>query len=141
MRKIVTIVVAAVLVAAFASLAAAEVVVIVNKGNSNSVDKALVAKIYTGSTSSWPDGGGVTAVDQKEDDATRATFSSKAVGKSVSNLKALWAQNVFTGKGVPPKVVGSDEDVVAIVSKNKNAIGYVDASTATDSVKVVLRLK
>lgn len=116
-----------------------DVVVIVNKDNPNTVNKASVIKIYTGEAKNWPDGGPVFALDQTEDNSIRTDFYSRVIGKSSGNMKALWAQNIFSGKGLPPSVVGSDVEVKRIVSTNKNAIGYIKASSADDTVKVVVK--
>jgi ABC-type phosphate transport system substrate-binding protein len=133
---------AAVISLAQLSFAYAEgVVVIVNKENSNSIDKNLIVKIYTGDSKNWPGGGGITPYDLPEDSPQRASFSSGVMGKSVSNMKALWAQNIFSGKAAPPKAVTSDDEVKKAVSSNKSAIGYINASSADGSVKVVLSEK
>ena len=118
---------------------AADVVVIVNKTNANAVDKSLVVKIYTGEAKNWPDGGPVFALDQAEDNPVRADFNSSVLGKSSGNMKALWAQNIFAGKGLPPKVVDPDAEVKKVVSTNKNAIGYIKAASVDDTVKVVVK--
>ncbi len=118
---------------------AADVVVIVNKANANVVDKAFVVKAYTGATKSWPDGGPVFVLDQSEDNPIRADFYSSVLGKSSANMKAQWAHNIFSGKGLPPKVANPDAEVKKIVSTNKNAIGYINASNVDDTVKVVLK--
>ena len=118
---------------------AGDVVVIVNKANDNAIDKALVAKIYTGDSKVWGNGGPIVAYDLPEDNALRAGFDSDVVGKSQASLKTLWTQNVFTGKSVPPKQAASDDEVKKAVSANKNAIGYIKASSADDSVKVVVK--
>ena len=121
------------------SASAADVVVIVNKANANAVDKALVAKIYTGVTKSWPDGGPVFPLDQDEDSPIRGDFNSSVLGKSTSNMKALWAQIIFSGKGLPPKIANPDAEVKKVVSTNKNAIGYIRASSVDDTIKVVIK--
>ena len=118
---------------------AADVVVIVNKANANVMDKGGVAKIYTGETKSWPDGGSIVAIDQSEDNPIRADFYSSVLNKSIANMKARWAQNIFSGKGLPPKVVNPDAEVKKIVSTNKNAIGYINASSVDGTVKVVVK--
>jgi len=118
---------------------AANVVVIVNKANANTVDKAFVVKVYTGEAKNWPDGGPVFALDQGEDNPIRADFNSSVLGKSSGNMKALWAQNIFAGKGLPPKVVDPDADVKKIIRTNKNAIGYIRAASVDDTVKVVFK--
>ncbi len=118
---------------------AGDVVVIVNKGNANAVDKTFVVKAYTGEARSWPDGGQVAALDQGEDNAVRTQFDTTLLGKSSANMKALWAQNVFSGKGLPPKVIDGDAEVKKAVSADKNAIGYIHAEALDDSVKSVAK--
>ena len=118
---------------------AGDVVVIVNKANDNTIDKALVAKIYTGESKVWGNGGSVNAYDLTEDNPARASFANEIVGKAPGSLKSLWTQNVFTGKAVPPKALPSDDEVKKAVSANKNAIGYIKASSADETVKVVVK--
>lgn len=118
---------------------AEDMAIIVNKDNNNNVDKALVVKIYTGASRNWPDGGSVFAIDQGDESPVRADFYSNVIGKSSSNMKAVWARVIFTGKGLPPKVYDPDAEVKKVVSSNKNAIGYIRASSADSSVKVVAK--
>ena len=59
------------------------------------------------------------------------------MGKSGSQYKAFWSKLVFTGKGKPPKEMSGDAAVIAAVSANPDAIGYVSASAVTDAVKVI----
>jgi ABC-type phosphate transport system substrate-binding protein len=116
-----------------------DVVIVINKDNPNTIDMAYVAKIYSGALRAWPDGAPVVALDQAEDTEVRVQFSAKVLNRSVANMKAIWSQNVFSGKGLPPRVVGVDGDVKRIISTNKNAIGYVLASQVDPSVKVLAR--
>jgi hypothetical protein len=58
---------------------------------------------------------------------------------SVANLKALWAQMVFSGKALPPKVAASDDDVKKAVSSAKGGVGYIKAAAADDTVKVAFK--
>ena len=115
---------------------ASDFVVIVNKANSASVDKATVAKIYSGEMVAWPDGAKVAPVDLPEDNPIRASFCTDMLGKTIANVKALWAQLVFSGRALPPKQVASDDDVKKLVAANKGAIGYIKASSADDTVRV-----
>jgi ABC-type phosphate transport system substrate-binding protein len=110
-------------------------VVIVNKANRNPFDKTTVAKIYSGELVAWPDGTRVAAVDLPENDPTRVNFSREVLGKSVSNVKALWAQLVFSGRALPPKQAATDEDVKKFVVSNRGGIGYIRASSVDDTVR------
>ena len=122
-----------------ASVWAGNVVVIVNKDNDHTVDKALVTKIYSGEVKAWNNGDKILPLDLLENDPERVSFSNDIVGKSVTSLKFAWAQMMFAGTAVPPKEVQSDADVKKYVSDNQNAIGYIKASSVDDSVKVVIK--
>jgi hypothetical protein len=74
-----------------------------------------------------------------EDNPVRASFSTDVLGKSVGNVKAVWAQLVFSGRALPPKQAASDDEVKKLVAANKSAIGYVKASSVDDSVKAVIK--
>lgn len=118
---------------------AGDFVVIVNKGNTASVDKATVAKIYTGEIKSWSDGTPVAAFDLPEDNPQRASFSTEVVGKPVGSLKAIWAQLIFSGKALPPKTAPTDDEMKKFVAGNRGAVGYIKAASADDSVKLAIK--
>ncbi len=122
-----------------AAARADDIVVIVNKDNPNAVDLAYVARIYTGAAMRWPDGSPVFALDQAEDSVARAQFASAVVGRSVPALRGIWSQNIFAGKGLPPKVASPDSEMKRLVAQNRHAVGYVLSSQVDDSVRVVGR--
>jgi hypothetical protein len=138
-KKLVTYFIALVFLPCLSSAWAEEVVVVVNKDNVNPVDLAYIVKIYSGALRSWPDGSPVTALDQPEDADARSQFSNKVPNRSVANMRAVWSQNVFAGKGLPPKVVAPEAEVKRLISSNRNAVGYILASQVDASVKVVSR--
>jgi len=116
---------------------AADVVVIVNKDNANPIDRALIINIYTGATRGWPDGTPVFALDQDDNSPVRTDFYANVIGKSRAAMRAIWAQNISSGKGLPPKLAKPDAMIKKLVSGNKNAIGYIHASSVDGSIKVV----
>jgi ABC-type phosphate transport system substrate-binding protein len=121
------------------SAVAADLVVIVNSANTNAVTKEFAAKVYRGEAKSWPDGQSVVAYNLPDDHAVRSQFEADVVGKSASQLRALWAGLAFSGKAVPPKVGSGEADVVGSVAANKNAIGYVSASAAKGVTAVPMK--
>ena len=129
----------AIAAATLSTALANDVVVIGNKDNANAVDKAFLAKAFTGETRSWPDGGAIAALDQADDNPTRAAFYTSVVGRSAAQVKAAWAQLVFSGKATPPKVVDGDAEVKKAVAANKLAVGYIKPSSVDDSIKVLLK--
>jgi ABC-type phosphate transport system substrate-binding protein len=118
---------------------AEDIVVVVNKDNANNIDLAYVVKIYSGVVRSWPDGSAVAAIDYPEDSNARIQFSTKVLNRSVANMRAIWSQNIFSGKGMPPKVVLTDEDVKRIIVSNKYSIAYIPASQVDGNMKVIAR--
>lgn len=114
-----------------------DVKIIVHPDNPNAVNQAFVSRVYLGTERGWPDGSPVFALDQPEDSPARQIFCASVLGKTVANVRAVWSQNIFTGKGMPPRVAGADAEMKRLVSTNRNAIGYIRASEVDGSVKVV----
>lgn len=141
LRLLIVMVAAIMICVSAAPAAAAEMVVIVNKDNGNTFTKSMVEKIYKGDMTAWPAGGVVVAYDLPEGSAGRTDFTKSLLGISVSSLKAAWAMKLFSGKATPPKTAGSDGEMKSAVAANRNAIGYISASSLDESVKSVLTLR
>jgi hypothetical protein len=62
-------------------------------------------------------------------------FLKQYLGKTDAALNTYYRSLVFTGKAFMPKLLASDAEVVAYVSKTKGAVGYVSAETETGGVK------
>lgn len=116
---------------------AGEVVIIVNPTSGISASTADdISKIFRGKSTSVG-GNNIEPIDQNDDSPARADFSDKILGRSVDKMVEYWKKQVFSGKGEPPKSVKSDAEVIAYVSDNPNAIGYISAGSLTDKVKAV----
>ena len=117
-----------------ATLAQAEVAVIVNAGASAAPSQADVANIFLGKDKS------LKGVDQAAWNPTKEKFYAGVANKNESQLKSYWSGLVFTGKGQPLPTVADDAAVVAKVGAEADAIGYVDAAAVSDKVKVLFKL-
>lgn len=127
------------LVLAAAASAQAQVAVVVNPKNpAASMTADQVSSIFLGKTNTLPSGAAAQAVDLPDSAAAREHFYSKATGKSSAQVKAAWSRLVFSGKGTPPKELGSAAEVKKFVAANPDAIGYIEKSAVDGSVKVVL---
>ena len=126
-------------IAAIAIPASAELVVIVNPKNpAASMTADQVAQVFLGRTSSFPGGGAATPVDQKEGAAVRDEFYTKVADKNPGQVKAYWSKQMFSGKGSPPKELGSSAEVKRAVAADPGAIGYVEKAAVDGTVKGVL---
>ena len=118
------------------SLSAA-VDVIVHPSNANAIDAGDIKKIFTGKAKSFADGSKALPITQADGNPATDEFNQNVLNKSSSQLKAYWSKLVFTGKGTPPEEAANDAEVVSLVSKNPNLIGFVSKGSADGSVKVV----
>jgi ABC-type phosphate transport system substrate-binding protein len=114
-----------------------DIVIIVNRDNMNVVDAAFVQRVYVGTIKGWPDGTKVLVLDQPEGSDAREAFCATVLKKSVNNVKAIWSQNIFTGKALPPKITTPDLAIKQTVASNIGAIGYIHASQIDATVKVL----
>lgn len=116
------------------SAAHAEIIVVVNNANAAALTKNDVSRIFLGKMKKY------TPVNASSSNALRADFNKKALNKSSNQVKAYWSKLVFSGKGTPPKELGSDAEIKAFVASNPNAIGYIDSASLDGTVKAALTL-
>lgn len=112
--------------------------VIVNPANTAAgLSKPELARIFMKKVTSWPDGRSVAVVDQERNSPARQAFSADVHQKDADAVAAHWQVVVFSGRDVPPKILRSDEDVIAFVRSNPGAIGYVSAGAPLDGVRAL----
>lgn len=121
----------------FSSLSIADVAVIVNSSNSATLSDNDISRLFLGKLKTFSNGEKVVLANLKFGNATRNEFEQKVLKKSSSQVKAYWSKLMFSGKGKPPKELGSDKDVLALVAGNPGAIAYIDAASVDGSVKVI----
>ena len=115
----------------------AEVEVIVHPSNAAVLTKDDIARIFLGKTRGFPGGKEAIPVSIVKGDAAFDEFTQNVLGKSTKQLKAYWAKMVFTGKGTPPKEIGSTAELSGLIANNPNLIGFVPAGSAGAGVKVI----
>jgi ABC-type phosphate transport system substrate-binding protein len=118
---------------------AAETVVIVNPENPIAqLSAGELRSIFLGRLLEFPKTQlEVIPVDQGPKTKIRESFYRNVANKSPQKMNSYWARFMFTGKGNPPKVVATDEEVKQMVAENVNAIGYIEQQLIDSSVKVV----
>jgi ABC-type phosphate transport system substrate-binding protein len=116
-----------------ASVHATEIVVVVNPKNpATRMFSEQAAQFFLGKSTLF------TPIEFAEGSAVRSAFQTKVLGKDSSQVKAVWAKLVFTGKATPPKEFGSAAEVKKAVANDVNAIAYLEKSQVDDTVKVIL---
>ncbi len=117
----------------------AAIVVIGNPAVGNELSKKNVKKLFMGKKTKLPNGNKAKIIELIDGAPGRLAFHDIATGRSESQLQSAWARLVFTGKAEAPTQVADDAAVIDAVVNTPNAIGYVDESSVTDEVKVLLK--
>lgn len=94
----------------------------------NQIPRAALSSIFLMQASKWGDGSAAHPVDQSVRSPVRQAFSASVLRQGLVQVQVYWHRQMGTGK-VPPRVMASDEDVVAFVASTPGAIGYVSAET------------
>ncbi len=81
--------------------------------------------------------------EQPTDSPLRERFFRSLNGMRIPALNAYWARLRFSGEVLPPRALNDSHAVIEAVSRQREAIGYVDADAPipVHSVRIVLRLK
>tara|TARA_R100000935_G_scaffold51485_1_gene77983 strand:+ start:451 stop:816 length:366 start_codon:yes stop_codon:yes gene_type:complete len=118
-------------------MALADFVVITHPSGPDAMEKDQVRDLYIGRSKQLPNGQSADPIDLESGDALREEFHSGVTGRSQAQLNAFWSKQVFTGKGQPPRTLGSTAAVKAAVASTPGAVGYVTPADVDGSVKVV----
>lgn len=100
------------------------------------VSDSEIKSVFLEERNSLRDGTHVEPVLSKGGPA-HAMFLKDYLGQNDDTLKNYYRALVFTGKGSMPKILRSDEEVVAYVAKTRGAIGYVSSTATLDGVKTL----
>jgi hypothetical protein len=102
----------------------------------SSISAGDLKAVFLQEKSALSDGSRVAPVLTKGG-AAHETFVKQYLGKTEDALMTYYRSLVFTGKGLMPKTLASDAEVLAYVAKTKGAISYISSSAGTEGVKVL----
>jgi hypothetical protein len=124
-----------------ATSASADLLVIVHPDNQNKIEAKFVKNLFLGKETRFANGD--TAIPLMLDDNNPLTqlFLKQIVKQKPVQFKRLWSKALFTGKGTPPEVLGSDAEVLRLVMNNPSMVGFIDDSQFTNDVRAVLRIR
>lgn len=115
--------------------------IIVHPKNSvGALDRDFVRNAFLKKVATWRDNETIRPVDLHRRLPLRARFTRELLRKTPTQLRSYWNRLIFSGKGVPPPELASEEAVVTYVLSNRGAVGYVSPTTNLRGAKVV-RLK
>jgi hypothetical protein len=110
--------------------------IVVHADRPSQVERSFLVDAFLKNVTRWPDGEAIRPIDQRPDSPTRRKFSESVLKRSVPAVKTYWQQRIFSGRGVPPPELDSDEAVIRYVESHTGAVGYVSGSTPIGKAKV-----
>ena len=118
------------------SAAGQELAIIVNAQRSPSLTEEDLRQIYLKKRSFWREGGRIVPINRNAGSEVRRLFERFLFEQSPQQLGIYWNRQYFLGV-LPPATLASDEAVLRFVAGEPRAIGYVRASTADESVRII----
>ncbi|MEO1082865.1 MAG: hypothetical protein AAFY88_01345 [Acidobacteriota bacterium] len=104
----------------------------------DSLSKSQASSLLLKKRSKWPDSDLKAApVDLEGNSDVRESLSRDLHSRSVSSIKSYWQKQIFSGRNSPPPELSDDSEVIAWVSRNPGAIGYVSPRARLDGVKTL----
>ena len=100
------------------------------------IDVDDLERIYLGKRTRWQDDSTVVPAMLKSGDLHEA-FVKTYLDRTPSRFVTYWRQVVFTGKGVPPRSFGNEDDLRDFVAHTPGAVGYLHGAGDTTGVKVL----
>jgi ABC-type phosphate transport system substrate-binding protein len=119
----------------------ADIAVIVHPQNPHALTKQDVARIFLGKQKSYSDGSRVIPLDMPTSSPLYDNFARAVLRRHSQQVRAYWAQQLFTGKGTPPRTLGNAAAIKSMVAANPACIGYIDSADADASVRILFELQ
>lgn len=102
------------------------------------IDVHTAARLYTGRTIEVG-GQAVTALNAPVGSPLRQRFLAQVLQQDDEQYRAYWTVRRHVGKGAPPRELATSAEVIAFVTANPGAVGYIDASELRAGLNVLLR--
>jgi hypothetical protein len=114
--------------------------IIVNPSvQSASLDRERLRAIFTMRLTAWPNGPPIRVFVLPDRDPVSDRFYREQLGMYSYVLRAVWDRMVFTGTGLAPTLVRSEEEMRARVRATPGAIGYVSRSADAPSLHLPMQ--
>lgn len=86
----------------------------------------MVREIFFMRLNSWPDGSPIHVFVLPDNHPLHARFAKEILGVYPFQLRSAWDRLVFSGTGVSPTMVESEEEMRARIESTPGSIGYTD---------------
>jgi len=135
MKKIYILIITILILSAFDNLHS-RIAIVIGKNATHTLDNNDLKKIFLGEVQNWNSGELILTVNQHSS-ITGSSFCNNFLNIAPEILYQRWSKLIFSGLIKKPINCENDDQVKIEVNKNKNRIGYIDASKVDDTIKVL----
>lgn len=96
------------------------------------LDDQEVQNAYLGKKTQWNDGKSMTLVTLNNE-TIHESFLRHFIKKTPSQFRLFWKKMEFTGKGVSPRELDTEDEVIEFVKTTQGAVAYVSAEKASSA--------
>lgn len=112
--------------------------VVVNKANPiDELSRSELIDLFMGKYVAFPNDDKAIPVELKGEHEVKIEFYQNLVGMPLSRVNAYWSRLRFTGRKRAAVFKPNEEELIAFIIANEQAIGYVPQSLITEDLKVV----
>lgn len=112
------------------------VVAVSKKSTINQLSKNDIAKLFLSKIKSFPNGEKAITIEINNKES-QINFYKELTNKNEKQLSKYWAKMIFTGRGIPPKKLEKESELIEFIAKNKNAITYIKRKYLSKDLKIV----
>lgn len=109
-------------------------------GELGKLTRKQIADIYMGRVTTLPNNSIPLPLDYQGEAGVRSRFYQAITGKSLAQINAYWARLSFTGQANPPRRLPDQTAIEHVVSKNPDALGYVEGEVVDPDVTPLLTI-
>lgn len=104
----------------------AQSIIVNNKNAINGLTAPMLKDIFIGNVTRWKNNNLIEVVDYNANQSIRSQFTEKYIEMSVMRVYKNWIRLSLSAEVAPPKILHDQSEVIDYISKNENAIGYID---------------
>ncbi len=107
----------------------------------NSIEQSELIRIFTRKKVFWPSGQKISVFIKPLNSLEHKIFSINILNLSPYKYKSLTDSVVYSGSNNPPTEIESDEQMLSILAKTPNSIGYVNYSIVINNDSRLMTIK
>jgi ABC-type phosphate transport system substrate-binding protein len=104
----------------------------------NTLTRNDIQEIFLGKRVQWSDHSKIYAATVK--DEVHKMFLKEYLNRTETKWRAYWKRMVFTGRGVPPRSLATEAELIAYIAETKGAVGYISHEGIQGSPEAAIKI-